>query len=73
MFRASVYPSSGVQCSELPHMVCSTGIAGCGRIVEKQLSQSAHNWHDGHIDARIGHQYAHHQLNMIRAARNMLS
>jgi hypothetical protein len=32
MFRASICPSSGVQSKELPHMVCSTVIAGCGRI-----------------------------------------
>jgi hypothetical protein len=32
MFRASICPSSGAQSSELPHMMCSTDIAGCGRI-----------------------------------------
>jgi hypothetical protein len=32
MFRATICPSSGVQSSELPHMMCSTGIAGCSRV-----------------------------------------
>jgi hypothetical protein len=45
MFRASIYPSSGEQCSELPLMMCSTGIAGCGRVeLGRQLcAMCAHN------------------------------
>jgi hypothetical protein len=32
MFRALLCPSSGVQYSELPHMMSSTGIATWGRV-----------------------------------------
>src|SRR5215468_7529738 len=32
MFWASICTSSGEQCSELPHMMCSTVIVGCGRV-----------------------------------------
>jgi hypothetical protein len=30
MFQVSICPSSGDQCIELPHMMCSTAVAGCG-------------------------------------------
>jgi hypothetical protein len=37
-FRASICQSSGEQCIELLHLMCSTGIAGCGWVeLDRQL------------------------------------
>jgi hypothetical protein len=47
MFRASICPTSGEQCIDLPRMMCSTAVAGCGCVeLGRQLCALWRWWFD---------------------------